>query len=77
MAPYLFNVLIALDQLGNAVCGGSPDETISAHAHRAGWTRREALINWLFNDPYHCERSYFSELKRGQLPREYRIGRAL
>jgi hypothetical protein len=28
--PYLFNVLVGFDQLGNAVAGGNPDNTVSA-----------------------------------------------
>ncbi len=31
---YFKNVLIALDQLLNTVCGGFPDETISAVCYR-------------------------------------------
>ena len=27
---YLLNVLISVDQLGNTICGGDPDETISS-----------------------------------------------
>ena len=27
---YVFNILISVDQLGNAVAGGDPDETISS-----------------------------------------------
>lgn len=30
-----FNVLVALDQLANAVAGGQPRDTISARAYRA------------------------------------------
>jgi|AmaraimetFIIA100_FD_contig_61_420343_length_2309_multi_7_in_0_out_0_1 hypothetical protein len=35
MIAYLGRVLDALDQLGNAIIGGSPVETISAHSFRA------------------------------------------
>lgn len=31
---YLLNILIALDQMLNALIGGYPDETISLHAAR-------------------------------------------
>jgi hypothetical protein len=52
-----FNVLVAIDQLGNAIAGGDPDETISS---RAGKLNRQRLwatmlcnfLNWL--DPGHC-----------------------
>lgn len=30
MKRWIWNILIALDQLGNAVTGGDPDETISS-----------------------------------------------
>ena len=65
--------LIALDQLLNTFCGGMADETISARAYRSGWTRREKVINFIFNDPKHCEDSYASEVKRSQFPEEYRV----
>ena len=67
-------ILIALDQLGNALLGGYADETISARS----WRNREQrpwlvkFINWLFNDPRHCQDSYESELRAAQLPAEYR-----
>lgn len=32
---YLWNILISLDQLGNALLAGSPDETISSRAGKA------------------------------------------
>ena len=43
MITYVTKVLIAFDQLANAVIGGHPDETLSAAAHRhhlegrSGW----------------------------------------
>ncbi len=27
---WIFNILVSIDQLGNAICGGDPDETISS-----------------------------------------------
>jgi hypothetical protein len=69
---YLNNVLIGLDQLGNAILGGSPDETISARAYRKHWPIRMRLINWLFQDPNHCRDAFWSEKERNQLPKEYR-----
>jgi hypothetical protein len=65
-------ILIALDQLINTLCGGMADETISARAYRSGWTRREKLINWVFRDPDHCHQSFRSEMVRRQLPKAYR-----
>lgn len=71
---YIFNLLVAVDQLGNALIGGMPDETISAHAYRARWQVRAYLINWLFRDKDHCWKAYLSEVNRLQLPPEYRTG---
>lgn len=30
MGKWIFNILIGIDQLGNAITGGDPDETISS-----------------------------------------------
>ena len=87
MRFWLKNVLIALDQLVNAICGGFADETLSAlsyRLHRNGISHwRMYLIDTLFffdrkKDPdtgrviRHCEGSYLSELYGRQLPPEYR-----
>ena len=58
MGAYLTRVLIALDQLGNALAGGSPVETISARAargtraHKRGWCYLCRLLA-LFQS-HHC-----------------------
>ena len=70
-------VLIAVDQLVNALGGGWADETLSSRAWRwelAGkreWPRRliDALFFW---EPDHCCESYESERRRLQLPPELR-----
>ena len=36
MRLYIFHILVALSQLGNALLGGFPDESMSARAHRTG-----------------------------------------
>lgn len=36
MKRYMVNLLIALDQFGNALFAGDPDETISSRAGAAG-----------------------------------------
>ncbi|MBP8191657.1 MAG: hypothetical protein KAX73_07500 [Aquabacterium sp.] len=76
MTTYVMKVLIAVDQLANAVRGGHPDETLSAAAHRrhlegrSGWRN---LINALFFwQGDHCLDAHQSELSRKQLPKEYR-----
>jgi citrate lyase alpha subunit len=56
---YLWNVLIALDQLINTLAGGHPDETISSRAGKSvtrgrGWI--PCVLCKLLNliDPNHC-----------------------
>lgn len=75
--PWIKAVLIAADQMINALCGGWPDETLSSRAWRwdaAGvrsWPRR--LIDALFFfDPDHCLGSFASEREGRQLPPEAR-----
>jgi hypothetical protein len=60
---YVIRVLVAIDQLGNALLGGSEDETISSRVGRnaiAGkkWALiTEKVINALFwFQPNHCRR---------------------
>lgn len=73
MRRYLKQVLIAFDQLINALLGGWADESLSAHAWRQ---YLEGKRNWpyllidaiLFFDGNHCRTSYESELERTQLP---------
>lgn len=67
---YWRNLLIAFDQLVNAIFAGSCDETLSARAHREKWWV-ENLINLLFWDRNHCRDSYIAERNRHHLPREY------
>ena len=76
---YVTKVAVAIDQLINAVLGGYPDESLSAHAYR--WHREgktsipRRLINLLFfRQVDHCHAAYLNERKRRQLPPEYRQG---
>ena len=70
-------MLIALDQLVNAILAGWPDETMSSRAWRweqdgvRAWPRR--LIDLIFFwEPNHCRESYQSEREGRQLPPELR-----
>lgn len=70
---WLYSVLIATDQLGNALAGGYADSTISA---RVGYNAREAapagknywrLLEWVINytflpldGPDHCYQAYLA-----------------
>lgn len=57
---YLLRVLVAIDQLGTALLGGYPDETLSSYAWRLakqgkpfGFMRN--VIDWVFFwDDNHC-----------------------
>ena len=74
MRHWIVQVLIALDQLANALFGGWADETLSAHAHRAGWGWRRKAINALFFwQADHCRAAYEAEMERRQMAPEYRL----
>ena len=74
---YCKAVLIALDQLGNAILGGWPDETFSSRCWRwdvdgkTHWPRKAVdLLFWFDRD--HCRESFISERIGRQLPPELR-----
>lgn len=79
--PYAKAVLVALDQLGNALLSGWPDETLSSRAYRLAisgrlrWPRRfiDALFFWdREGEKKHCELSFEGEREGRQLPPEAR-----
>ena len=63
-------IAVGFDQTANAAFGGDEDETISARC----WRLREGplhsalvqVINFLANDPKHCEDSFIDEQQRRQ-----------
>ena len=76
MTKYTLQVLLAIDQLLNALIpGGWADETLSSRAHRMrekshkywGWTADmiDGLFFWQSN---HCYNAWLEEVKRAQLP---------
>jgi hypothetical protein len=75
---YATQLLIAIDQLGNALLGGWADETISARAwRRSPHSKRWACARWgidalFFWQEDHCMKAYEHERRRSQLPAEYR-----
>ena len=80
-AQYLLNVLVAVDQLANALLAGWCDETLSSRAYRMDlkdqpmWGGMANIIDILFfweRNPGHCERAYEAEARRWQLPPEFR-----
>ena len=69
---YLKRVLISIDQLGNALCDGDPDTTISARLHwlnRDGWgakyfTILRRIVDYSFypfDGEGHCYQAYYSQ----------------
>ncbi|SUT91525.1 DNA helicase UvrD [Actinobacillus lignieresii] len=75
---YLYHLLIAVDQLFNAIFAGAADETISSRCYRGSkkgkkkWMIAEKFVNALFFDAAHCKTAYESEVKRRQYPAEFR-----
>lgn len=79
LKTWIWNLLISLDQLGNSLIGGSPDETISARAGRyAGKIWYWTGLAWILNkiDPGHTEDAIKAEEERRQYPPVYRPGEA-
>lgn len=75
MKNFALQVLIAIDQLANALFGGYADETLSSRAHRMRqkgqtyWRWTAGFIDTLFFwQKGHCEAAWHSEMKRLQLP---------
>lgn len=79
MRRYLRNIVIALDQLLNAILGGWADETISSRSWR--W-HKDGIRSWpyhvidfiafLLGDKDHCFNSFESERTGKYLPPELR-----
>ena len=76
---YPVAILIAFDQLVNAMLWGYPDETLSSRAYRMApkkkrWMLAEKFINLLFFwEPDHCYLSYMAEFHREHLSKEFRL----
>ncbi len=77
MKHRLLQMLIAIDQLFNAIFAGWADETLSSRAYRCGkqnitpkkrWLFAYHLINLMFFSKAHCEIAYKSEQRRKHLP---------
>ncbi|MDF2414488.1 MULTISPECIES: hypothetical protein [Aeromonas] len=60
---YFFRILVSLDQLGNTILGGRPDETISGNVGYCAkqgkhWAlRAERVINFIMRSSTHCRDS--------------------
>lgn len=57
MRKYLFNIVIAIDQLINAMLGGDPDETLSSRAAKWHPAAAKAINALFFWQPNHCQES--------------------
>lgn len=74
---YLLNVLIGVDQLLNTICGGKPDETLSAACYRLKDRQPHKAFRFIidllfFWQKGHCKISYDAEQQRLQLPKSYK-----
>lgn len=78
---YFYNVVIAIDQLFNALTGGAADETISSRTYRRAvlnptpkkrWRVLYKMINGLFFDRRHCKTAYESEISGKQHDEKFR-----
>ena len=71
MKTYFKNVLVSIDQLGNTICGGEPDNTISARVgyfasknrgpSKYYWKLLEKIIDttfWPIDGPNHCLKAF-------------------
>ncbi|OOF85156.1 DNA helicase UvrD [Rodentibacter ratti] len=76
-----YHVIIAIDQLFNAITGGGADETLSSRTYRRAiltqskpkkrWRVLYRVINGLFFDKNHCKTAYESEVSRKQYPQDF------
>lgn len=75
---YILEVLIAIDQLLNAILGGWYDETISSRAYRKSldhsysglaWRYVKVVIDFVFFwQIEHCKHSFINHSKRVKVP---------
>lgn len=77
---YGYHVVIAIDQLFNALTGGAADETLSSRTYRGAilakqpkkrWRVLYRMINALFFDVNHCKASYESEVSGKQHDKQF------
>ncbi|WP_109078486.1 hypothetical protein [Aggregatibacter kilianii] len=75
-----YHVVVAIDQLFNALIGGAADETLSSRTYRRAalteyprkrWRVLYRVINGVFFDRNHCKEAYFSEVYRRQYTEDF------
>lgn len=76
-----YHIIIALDQLCNAILRGASDETLSSRAYRGAMIASHPKRRWkviylliealFFWENAHCKTAYESELTRKQLPKDF------
>ncbi len=80
LTRYGYHVVIAIDQLFNALTGGAADETLSSRIYRGAilaenpkkrWRVLYRIINGIFFDRNHCKTAYESEVSRKQYPNDF------
>lgn len=79
---YIRQVLIAIDQVGNALTGGWADETLSSRAYRLRYRQPyrfwRAFIDAIFFwQEDHCRKAYLQERHRRQFPPELRFDKEM
>jgi hypothetical protein len=72
MMLQILQILIAIDQVFNAILGGWADETLSSRAYRTMPNIAKFIDTILWFDKDHCYESYVSEQLRVQFPPELR-----
>jgi hypothetical protein len=77
-SKYMLQILVAVDQLGNAMLGGWADETLSSRAyrqrHKTRWTIAMNVIDTIFFwQDSHCYLAYLAEVERRQTFPEDRV----
>ena len=78
-----YHILIALDQLANALLCGASDETLSSRTYRGAVLAKQPKKRWriafrvietlfFWEKGQHCRIAYQSELNRKQYPASFR-----
>lgn len=72
---WIYQVVITIDQLINAIFNGSADETLSSRIYRLNqrplYRALEKFVNvlfWPFQGPEHCKNAYQKEIDGRHMP---------